>query len=104
MKSESTKARRADYDDRLEYLDLLSNRLALKETCEASIAGRKVSELSDPLIEHGEGQFLFIFLDLHAVVNYDLTKISPLGYILRQIIELSDLFFLVVYEMLDLFE
>ena len=47
---------------------------------------------------------MFIFLHLHAVVNHDLTEISPLGDILGQVVELSDLFFLVVDEVFDLFE
>ena len=47
---------------------------------------------------------MFVFLHLHAVVNYDLAEISPLGYILGQVVELSDLFFFVVDEMFDFFK
>ena len=94
---------RPDQNNWSELLHFLT-RFTLTKTHEAFVTSSELSEFSDPLIEHGESQFLFIFLHLHAVVNYDLAKVSPLGYILGQVIELSDLFFLVVDEVFDLFE
>ena len=92
---------RPDEYDGLELLHPL-NRLALAKSKETSVAGSKVPELGDPLVEHREGQPLSISLHPHAVIDDHLTKIIPLRHIPGQIIQLPYLFLFVLHKMLNL--